>query len=65
MATEMANPASASVRIGQAAELLGVTVDTIRRCEDLGRVTTVRTSGGQRLVALRDVSRLLEERRHT
>ena len=51
------------LRIGEAAELLGVGVDTLRRWEADGRLTTVRTEGGQRLVALAEVSRLLAERR--
>jgi molybdopterin-binding protein len=54
-----------AVRIGQAAELLGVTVDTLRRWEAEGRLAMDRSTGGQRLVALADVSRLLEERRRT
>jgi molybdopterin-binding protein len=54
-----------AVRIGQAAELLGVTVDTLRRWEADGRLAMDRSAGGQRLVALADVSRLLEERRRT
>jgi len=52
-----------TLRIGQAAELLGVSVETIRRWEADGRLGTTRTSGGQRLVAIADVSRLLAERR--
>ena len=36
--------------MGQAAELLGVSVDTVRRWADSGRLLTRRTSGGQRLV---------------
>jgi molybdopterin-binding protein len=51
------------IRIGQAAELLGVSVDTLRRWEADGRLTTVRTRGGQRVVPLAEVSRLLGERR--
>ncbi len=51
------------LRIGEAAELLGVGVDTLRRWEADGRLTTVRTDGGQRLVGLAEVSRLLAERR--
>lgn len=54
-----------AVRIGQAAELLGVTVDTLRRWEADGRLAMDRSVGGQRLVALADVSRLLEERRRS
>ncbi|MFZ2032791.1 MAG: helix-turn-helix transcriptional regulator [Candidatus Dormiibacterota bacterium] len=37
-------------KMGQAAELLGVSVDTVRRWADAGRVATVRTDGGHRLV---------------
>jgi molybdopterin-binding protein len=37
-------------RIGQAAELLGVSVDTVRRWADAGRLGTTRTDGGQRVV---------------
>jgi len=36
--------------MGQAAELLGVSVDTVRRWAEAGRVQTRRTGGGQRLV---------------
>lgn len=38
------------LRIGQAAELLGVSADTVRRWADNGRLPTARTEGGQRLV---------------
>lgn len=51
------------LRIGQAATLLGVSVDTLRRWEEEGTLQTVRSSGGQRLVPLTEVRRLLEERR--
>jgi molybdopterin-binding protein len=37
-------------KMGQAAELLGVSVDTVRRWADAGRVKTVRTEGGHRLI---------------
>jgi len=40
----------AEFRMGQAAELLGVSVDTVRRWADGGRLPTTRTTGGQRLV---------------
>jgi molybdopterin-binding protein len=37
-------------RIGQAAELLGVSPDTVRRLADEGRLETRRTEGGHRVV---------------
>jgi len=51
------------VRIGRAAEMLGVTVDTVRRWSDEGRVTVVRSDGGQRLVPIEEVTRLISARR--
>ncbi|HEY8338256.1 MAG TPA: helix-turn-helix transcriptional regulator [Egibacteraceae bacterium] len=51
------------LRIGQAAALLGVSVDTLRRWEAEGRVALERSAGGQRLVPLAEVRRLLDERR--
>lgn len=39
-----------SYRIGQAAELLGVSVDTVRRWVDTGRLGASRTEGGRRLI---------------
>ena len=39
-----------SYRIGQAAELLGVSVDTVRRWVDGGRLDASRTQGGRRLI---------------
>lgn len=51
------------LRIGQAAGLLGVSVDTLRRWEADGVVALERTAGGQRLVPLDEVHRLLAARR--
>ena len=51
------------IRIGQAAEILGVSVETLRRWEAEGRLTTSRTSGRQRLVPVAEVSRLAADRR--
>ena len=39
-----------SYRIGQVADLLGVSVDTVRRWADAGRLGARRTEGGQRVV---------------
>ncbi len=51
------------VRVGQAAEMLGVTVETLRRWEAEGRLRMERSDGGQRLIDIEDVARLLNERR--
>jgi molybdopterin-binding protein len=51
------------VRIGRAAEMLGVTVDTVRRWSEDGRLTVVRSEGGQRLVPIDEVTRLIGVRR--
>ncbi len=40
----------ASYRIGQAAELLGLSIDSVRRLTDSGRLQTVRSAGRQRLI---------------
>jgi molybdopterin-binding protein len=40
----------ASYRIGQAAELLGLSIDSVRRLADSGRLQTIRSSGRQRLI---------------
>jgi molybdopterin-binding protein len=52
-----------SIRIGRAAEMLGVTVDTIRRWADEGKIESVRSPGGQRLIPIEDITRLIGERR--
>jgi molybdopterin-binding protein len=46
---------------GQVAELLGVSVDTVRRWADDGRLKTRRTSGGQRVIDGAALARFLEE----
>ena len=51
------------MRIGRAAELVGVSVDTLRRWSESGRLRVRRSSGGQRLVRLTEVRRLQGQRR--
>jgi molybdopterin-binding protein len=51
-----------SLRIGQAAALLGVSVDTLRRWEDEGRIVVGRTPGGHRTVTVDELRPLLAER---
>ncbi|MFI0986996.1 molybdopterin-binding protein [Streptomyces exfoliatus] len=45
-----------SYTIGQAARLLGVSSDTVRRWADAGRVATHRDEGGRRLIDGRDLA---------
>ena len=52
-----------SVRIGRAAEMLGVSVDTVRRWIEAGRLEADRTASGQRRVHLRSIAERLSERR--
>ena len=60
----MARPqTTAGLRVGQAAEMLQVSVDTLRRWEADGRLQVDRSAGGQRVIAIEEVSRLLTERR--
>src|SRR5260370_24173909 len=49
----------ASYKIGEVAELLGVSVDSVRRMADSGRLRTVRTAGGQRVVDGRQLARFM------
>jgi molybdopterin-binding protein len=56
-------PRNATLRVGEAAELLGVSVDTLRRWEAEGRLAVRRSRGGQRLVSIADVRRLQAARR--
>jgi molybdopterin-binding protein len=51
------------IRVGQAAEMLGITVETLRRWEAEGRLHVERSAGGQRLVPVAEVTRLLADRR--
>jgi molybdopterin-binding protein len=45
-------------RIGEAAQLLGVSVDTVRRWADAGRLATRRTAGGHRVIDAADLARV-------
>ena len=54
-----------SLRIGKAAELLGVSPDTVRRLVDRGEVRGDRSDAGQRFVDGADLARYLVEHGHT
>lgn len=55
--------ARTALRVGQAAEMLQVSIETLRRWEAEGRLSVTRSAGGQRLVPIAEVTRLLAERR--
>ena len=50
------------LRVGQAAAVLGVSVDTIRRWGEDGTIHLERSGGGQRLIPVAEVQRLITER---
>lgn len=52
---------STFLRVGEAAALLGTSVDTVRRWCDEGQLAHSRGSGGQRLVDGSDLARMLAE----
>jgi molybdopterin-binding protein len=62
MATASGKPQS-TIRVGQAAEMLQVSVETLRRWEADGRLRMDRSTGGQRMVPIGEITRLLAERR--
>ena len=49
--------------IGEAARLLGISVDTVREMENSGQIRALRTAGGHRRFRVEDVEALL--RRHS
>jgi molybdopterin-binding protein len=51
------------MRVGPAAELLGISADTLRRWEAAGKIRVRRSAGGQRLVSMAELRRLQNERR--
>lgn len=46
------------VSLGEAAELLGVSVDTLRRWDRAGKLRTIRNDRNHRLVTLKEIRRL-------
>src|SRR5688500_1419692 len=65
MTSESAASDPERLRLGEAADRLGVSPETVRRWVDGGRLPATRTAGGQRTVAATDVARLLAERRRS
>jgi molybdopterin-binding protein len=54
-------PCMTHLRIGEAAGLLGVSDDTVRRWADSGRLPTTRDASGRLVVEGRDVARLAQQ----
>ena len=54
-----------SYRPSQAAELLGVSVDTVRRWADEGRLQTTKSESGHRQIDGKDLARFLTEQAST
>jgi len=51
------------MRLGEAADALGVSIDTVRRWASQGKLSVDRTAGGQRLVSRTEVAALAAARR--
>jgi molybdopterin-binding protein len=62
MTTNGTHP-NTSLRVGQAAAMLQVSIETVRRWESEGRLRVERSAGGQRMVPIEEVTRLVTERR--
>ena len=60
----MAASRGPAYRVGEVAELLGVSVDTVRRLGDAGRLPYRTTAGGQRLVDGKALAAFVEEQAH-
>ena len=44
--------------IGEAAKILGVSIETLRRWDRAGKLNSIRTPGGQRRFALSEIERV-------
>ena len=58
-------PRMTTYRVGRAAELLGVSPDTVRRWADDGRLRVARTVGGRRMIDGSDLARFAIEMAQT
>jgi molybdopterin-binding protein len=63
--TDAATEQGTWLRVGQAAEMLGVSVETLRRWETEGRIHMERSEGNQRVIEVGEVTRLLAEKRRS
>jgi len=60
MESRDAQVSEALLPIGEAAKMLGVSVDTIRRWEMDGKIAAIRTLGGQRRFRRAEINRVLD-----
>jgi molybdopterin-binding protein len=63
LARNALKPRQSKIRVGEAAEIIGVSVDTVRRWGSAGKLRVSRSRGGQRLVAMSEVRRIQADRR--
>lgn len=54
----MSNNSSVSIKIGDAAKILGVSIKTLRRWEQAGKISSIRTPGGTRLYSLSELHKI-------
>jgi len=54
---ESSNPPAESVSIGDAASALGISVKTLRRWEEAGKIAAIRTAGGHRRYPVNELQR--------
>lgn len=60
MKTKHADVGNQLLTVGEAADIVGVSVDTIKRWEKIGHITSGRTPNGHRRFRRADVERLLQ-----
>ncbi len=64
MQTKHAVPQGDHLTVGESAQLIGVSVDTLKRWEKAGRITSLRTPTGHRRFRRSDVEALLTAGQH-
>src|SRR5258708_2390118 len=54
----MQKPSENLFKIGQAAKILNISIDTLRRWEKAGKITSVKTAGGTRFYSPEELNRI-------
>ncbi|HZC50885.1 MAG TPA: MerR family DNA-binding transcriptional regulator [Mycobacterium sp.] len=60
--TEETVPAAPYLTVKEAAERIGLSIDTLKRAEERGQIVPLRTPGGHRRYRVEDVDALLKPR---